>query len=141
MMTTTRWEHFEHQADIGVRGIAPTLAQAFEQAALALTAVIIEPDKVAPSRTLSVDCEAPDIELLLTEWLNQLIFLMATEHMLFSRFAVSIDNHHLHATIYGEPLERERHQPTVEIKGATFTALSVRQQDDGNWLAQTVVDV
>lgn len=140
-MTAPYWEHFEHQADIGVRGIAPTLAQAFEQAALALTAVIIEPDKVAASRSLKVDCEAPDTELLLTEWLNQLIFLMATEHMLFSRFTVSIDNHHLHATISGEPLERERHQPTVEIKGATFTALSVRRQDDGNWLAQTVVDV
>ncbi len=140
-MTAPYWEHFEHQADIGVRGIAPTLAQAFEQAALALTAVIIEPDKVAASHILSVDCEAPDTELLLTEWLNQLIFLMATEHMLFSHFTVSIDNHHLHATISGEPLERERHQPTVEIKGATFTALSVRQQDDGNWLAQTVVDV
>ncbi len=66
---------------------------------------------------------------------------MATEHMLFSRFTVRIDNHHLHATISGEPLERERHQPTVEVKGATYTALSVRQLDDGRWVAQTVVDV
>jgi len=140
-MAAGHWEHFEHQADIGVRGVAPNLEQAFEQAALALTAVIIDPTEVANRDSRHVECEAPDHELLLAEWLNQLIFLMATEHMLFSRFEVSISDHHLHATIYGEPLDRDRHQPTVEVKGATFTALSVRQQDDGNWLAQTVVDV
>ena len=42
-----RWEHFEHGADVGVRGIGPTPASAFEQAALALTAVITEPDAVS----------------------------------------------------------------------------------------------
>lgn len=42
MTVTARWEHFPHQADIGVRGMGATLAQAFEQAALALTAVIVD---------------------------------------------------------------------------------------------------
>ena len=40
------WEHFEHEADIGIRGIAPTLEQAFEQAAIAMTAVMTDPARV-----------------------------------------------------------------------------------------------
>ena len=37
------WEHFSHEADIGIRGVGPTLATAFEQAAIAMTAVITDP--------------------------------------------------------------------------------------------------
>lgn len=140
-MSTAYWEHFEHQADIGVRGVATTMAEAFEQAALALTAVIVDPAQVQPAEVRQVACQAPDDELLLAEWLNQVIYLMATEQMLFSRFKVDIGPYGLQATLYGEPIDRLRHQPTVEIKGATYTALQVKQLANGYWLAQTVVDV
>lgn len=135
------WEHFEHGADIGVRGIAASRAGAFEQAALALMAVITEPGRVAGRDTVTMDCEAADDELLLVAWLNALVYEMAVRHMLFARFYVDIDGHRLHATAAGELLSRERHQPAVEVKGATFTALRVAQLDNGAWLAQTVVDV
>jgi len=63
------WEHFPHQADIGVRGMGTTKETAFEQAGLALTAVITEPTSVAPKQAVSITCEAPDKELLLVDWL------------------------------------------------------------------------
>ena len=68
---TARWEHFPHGADMGVRGFGATKAESFEQAALALTAVIADPAD-SRSRASAVDrrCEAPDDELLLAEWLN-----------------------------------------------------------------------
>ena len=44
-----RWEHFPHDADIGVRGFGPTVVAAFEQAALALTAVITDPGHIDAS--------------------------------------------------------------------------------------------
>ena len=65
-----RWEHFEHGADIGVRGFGATKASAFEQAALALTAVITDPGAVEARERVSIACEAPDAELLLADWLN-----------------------------------------------------------------------
>ena len=40
-----RWEHFPHDADMGIRGIGHSKAEAFEQAALALTAVTLDPDQ------------------------------------------------------------------------------------------------
>ncbi|OGB01680.1 MAG: archease [Burkholderiales bacterium RIFCSPHIGHO2_12_FULL_61_11] len=134
------WEHFEHGADIGVRGIGATKAGAFEQAALALTAVITDPQRVAAVGTVHIRCEAPDDELLLADWLNALIYEMAVRRMLFGRFHVDLNGTHLDAQAEGEPTSVQRHQPAVEVKGATYTALRVAPVD-GGWLAQTVVDV
>jgi tRNA nucleotidyltransferase (CCA-adding enzyme) len=136
-----RWEHFEHMADIGLRGYGASLAQAFEQVALAMTAVVTSPDKVCPLRAVPIVCAAADPEFLLVDWLNALIFEMASRHMLFARFAVRITEGRLEATAWGEAVDRTRHQPAVEVKGATFTALAVREQPSGVWCAQCVVDV
>lgn len=135
-----RWEHYEHGADLGVRGFGPSLAQAFEQAALALTAAVTDPGAVRPLRRVEISCEAPDAELLLAGWLNALVYEMATRRMLFSRFSVDIHDMGLKGEAWGEPIEVARHQPAVEVKGATFTTLRVARHDDG-WVAQTVVDV
>ena len=141
MATSFHWEHFPHQADIGVRGLGATLEQAFEQAALALTAVIADPAVVVPREMIQLSCTAPDTELLLVDWLNVLIYEMATRSMLFSRFEVHLEDDRLTAQVWGEALETARHRPAVEVKGATYTALKVAQQSDGSWLAQCVVDV
>ena len=141
MTAAARWEHFPHEADIGVRGLGATLEQAFEQAALALTAVIVDPAAVAPRETIRLSCEAPDAELLLVDWLNTLIYEMVTRNMLFSRFEVHVEGERLSAQVWGETLDVMRHHPAVEVKGATYTALQVARQPDGNWLAQCVVDV
>lgn len=135
-----RWEHFEHGADIGVRGVGETKAEAFEQAALALTAVITDPQCVAAVETVSIRCEAPDDELLLAAWLNALVYEMAVRRMLFSGFHVRLQGTHLDAQALGERTVVQRHHPAVEVKGATYTALRVAPLD-GGWLAQTVVDV
>ena len=136
-----RWEHFRHGADIGVRGIGASQSEAFEQIALALTAVIADSESVRCDTPVRIRCEAPDDELLLVDWLNALLYEMATRAMLFAHFAVTIRDHALEATAWGEPLDRERHKPAVEVKGATYTELRVAQRDDGAWLAQCVVDV
>ena len=138
---TDEWHHFPHRADIGVKGIGVTLASAFEQAAIAMTAVICAVEEVAEKESVAIRCEAPDAEMLLVDWLNALIYEMATRHMLFCRFEVEIADNRLQATAWGETLDPVRHQPAVEIKGATYTALKVGQQDDGRWFAQCVVDV
>ncbi len=135
------WEHFAHGADIGVRGIGTTRSEAFEQAAMGLTAVITDPEHVAARDPIEIHCEAPDDEVLLTDWLNALVYEMATRSALFGRFTVKLDDHRLEATAWGEPVDRARHRPAVEVKGATYTALDVTRRDDGAWIAQCVVDV
>ena len=140
-MKQSRWDHFGHEADIGLRAIAPTREALFERLGEALTAVITEPDSVRPVETVRISCEAPDDALLLVDWLNALVFEMATRGMLFSEWHVELDGHKLDARVVGEKVDRERHRPVVEVKGATYTALSVHQDSDGNWHGQCVVDV
>ena len=136
-----RWEHFPHQADMGVRGIGPTRDAAFEQTALAMIAAITDPAGVAAREAVEIRCEAPDDEVLLVDWLNALILEMAARGLLFGRFDVRIEDHRLHATAWGERVDPARHQPAVEIKGATYTELSVEQDAAGHWRAQCVIDV
>jgi len=141
MPVEARWEHFEHGADIGVRGIGPDIASAFEQAALALTAVMVDPADVRAAEAVDIACEAPSDERLLVEWLNALIYETATRGLVFARFEVSVADGRLRGRAWGEPVDVARHQPAAEIKGATFTELHVGRAADGRWIAQCVVDV
>ena len=140
-MTTPHWEHFAHDADMGIRGIGATPAAAFEQAAMALTGLTTEPAQVQPRQCVEFSCEAPDAELLFADWINALIYEMAVRKMLFSRFEVRMDGTNLEARAWGEGVDRQRHQPSVEPKGATYTELRVAEQEPGQWVAQCVVDV
>lgn len=139
-LSTARWEHFPHAADIGVRGFGATPAQAFEQAAKALTAGVTHA-QVRAVVSVTVDCAAPDLEILFVDWLNAIIYEMATRRMLFSRFTVQIDNLKLSGVLWGEAVDVVRHAPACEPKGATYTALRVAQDQDGSWSAACVVDV
>jgi len=139
-MSRSRWEHFPHDADIGLRGFGATPAEAFEQAALALTAIVTNAE-VKPFTPVEVTCEAPDLELLFVDWLNAIIYEMAVRRMLFARFAVTIEGTRLAAKLWGEPVDVARHTPACEPKGATYTALRVVQEADGSWSAGCVVDV
>jgi tRNA nucleotidyltransferase (CCA-adding enzyme) len=144
MATAGRVAHFQlfhHGADIGIRGIGPTKAEAFAQAAIALTAAITEPRYVREMEKVSFECSSPDDVVLFVDWINALIFEMSVRKVLFARAEVQVADGKLRATAWGESVDRERHQPAAEPKGATFTQAIVAQNRDGTWTAQCVVDV
>jgi len=140
-MSKAWWEHYSHPADMGVRGFGPTKEQAFEQAALGLTAVIADLDRIEPEEHIDIRCEADDDELLLAAWLNKLLFEMAMRRMLFSKFDVGFEAGHLRAKAWGEKLDIQKHRPTVEVKAATYADLKVQRDENGAWMAQCIVDV
>lgn len=139
-MTDRGWRHFPHEADLGLCGWGPTLAVAFEEAGLALTAAITAAD-VRADIEVGVTCAASDPELLFVDWLNAIIYEMAVRNMLFGRYDIRIEVGHLSATLWGEQVDRRRHEPACEPKGATYTELRVTQDEDGTWSACCVVDV
>lgn len=138
---TAGWEHFSHGSDIGLRGFGRSVEEAFEQAAVALTAVVADISRIEESETVDVRCDAPDLELLLVSWLNAIIYEMAVRMMVFKKFRVVTSGGSLTGTLVGEKVDPERHQVGVEAKGATVTALRVQREQNGQWLAQCVVDV
>ncbi len=135
------YETFEHGADIGIRGFGRTMAEAFENTAIALYSVMVNIPAVEASEKRSVTVSAPDSELLLVEWLNALLSLSDIEHMVFSKFKVKMEGTSLTGTAWGEKLDQERHEPNVEIKGATYYMLKVTEADGRMFVAQCVVDV
>lgn len=135
------WVHFGHDADMGVRAEGATPEEVFEQMALGMTALVTDPAAVAAREDVEIACEAPSTDLLLVDWLNALVYEMAVRHMLFGRFAVTLDGARLRGVASGERVDVGRHQPVVEVKGATYTALKFGRRSDGRWEAQCVLDV
>ena len=134
------YETFEHEADIGVRGFGSSLEAAFENAARAMYSVMVKIETVKPLERRVVTASATDRELLFVEWLNSLLSLSDIERMVFSTFEVAIEGDRLFGSAWGEKLDRERHEPNVEVKGATYHMLSVKKETD-RYVAQCVVDV
>ena len=143
-MSAAAWEHFAHGADIGVRGRGATREQAFEMCARALTAVVSDPAGVGEGVRVELAAQAAHDDLLLLEFLNALVYEMAVRHWLCARCEVAIagaPGGRLTAVAWGERVDVARHQPAVEVKGATLTELAVARDADGSWRAQCVVDV
>ena len=136
------WEHYAHDADVGVRGHGDSKAEAFRQAALGMMALAVEAGTVESRTQVGIACQAPDDVVLLVDWLNAVILEMAADGLVFGDFAVKTRNGALSAQASGEPVERSRHAVGVELKGATFTDAAVRQDPEtGAWTAQCIVDV
>ena len=135
-----QYETFDHEADIGIRGFGSSMEEAFENAAAAMYSVIVNIDRISPTEKRDLSVSAPDTELLLVEWLNALLALSDVERMVFKKFRVKIDGTQLSGAAWGEGLDQSRHEPKVEVKGATYHMLRV-VRDDTRYTAQCVVDV
>jgi SHS2 domain-containing protein len=137
---TASHETFAHQADIGIRGRGRTPEEAFAQAAAAMYSVMVNIDRVEAREFRGVNVTADDREQLLVEWLNGLLAVSDIERLVFSRFEARIEGNRLAGTAWGEPLDRSKHEPRVEVKGATYHLLRVDREGD-QYIAQCVVDV
>jgi SHS2 domain-containing protein len=140
-MQGAMYETFDHTADLGLRIRADNLDTLFAEAARALFSVIVaDLAKVRPLDRRDLTLPPDDRELLLFDWLKQLLFWWDAEHLLFDKFEVHITDQGLTATAWGEPLDRKRHLLEHEVKAITYHGLQVESTDDG-WLAEVIVDI
>ncbi|HWG46865.1 MAG TPA: archease [Gemmataceae bacterium] len=134
-------ETFDHTADLGLRIRAADLNALFAEAAQALFATIVEDlGAIAPVHKLDVKIAGADREYLLFDWLKELLYHFDAEHLLLSRFEVSIGDDGLQGSAWGEPLDRARHELAHEVKAITYHGLRVEPVADG-WLAEVIVDI
>lgn len=134
-------ETFEHTADLGLRIRAADLPTVFAEAAQALFEVIVEDlATVRPVQAIEVRLQESDRELLLFDWLKELLYHFDAEHMLFGKFDVKLDGDSLTATAWGEPLDRARHVLEHEVKAITYHGLCV-EEVEGGWMAEVIVDI
>jgi SHS2 domain-containing protein len=135
------YETFDHTADLGLRIRAADLDTLFAEAGSALFSIIVEGlGSVEARQRLDLQIAADDLEYLLFDWLRELLYRFDGEHLLFSRFEVHVQGLMLSATVWGEPLDRARHQLLHEVKAITYHGLKVERDGDG-WLAEVIVDI
>jgi SHS2 domain-containing protein len=124
------YEIIEHTADVGIRAFGTDLAQAFANAARGMFSLITDLESIRETLSRNVEASAADRELLLVEWLNELIYLFDVEQVLFRRFDVKLDTRNrLKALCYGEKVDRSRHEIKIGIKSATYHMLKVEKND------------
>ncbi len=141
-MVSKDFEVINHTADVGVVAYGVNLSQAFANAARALFSLITEPESVEETLSWDIELRAPDEESLLVEWLNELIYLFDTEHILFRRFEISgLGGGRLRARGYGERVNSSRHQLKTGIKAATYHMLSVSQDEDNVYRVKVIFDI
>lgn len=140
-----RVEPLDHTADVGVELDASSLDELYAGAAVALTDILTDAGTVAAERSLDVRLAACDPELLMVEWLEELVYLYDTEAFLVGRAEVVAENRgeagwELAGTLFGEPLDPERHPVKVAIKGVTYHGLEVRREG-GRFRARVIFDI
>lgn len=135
----TQADYFEHAADIGVIGRGETMVEAFVSAAAATFAIMADPGRVSETLAVEVRFNEADNELALVTWLNRLLAEARVHGAVFRRFELAGEGSAYVGKAYGCLWEPGIPRGT-EVKGATLTALCVRQTEAG-WEARCVVDV
>ncbi len=138
------FEHFEHKADIGVRGFGSTMEEAFGETAKAMTDVITELRSVGTDKKEVIEASATDEGALLVAFLNQLLYVKDTKKLIFSNFVIHISKEKerfvLRAKAAGTIIDNKKHSFKVDVKAATYSELKVKKENN-KWVAQCIVDV
>jgi len=95
---------------------------------------------VRPVQEISIALPGAQLDELLFDWLNEILYAFESERLLLSEFDVSIDEAGLKATARGEPADESRHRLEHEVKAITYHGLKVERTPDG-YLAEVIVDI
>jgi SHS2 domain-containing protein len=135
------YEYFDHTADLGIRVRAPDVNALFADAGMALFGAVVDGlDTVRHERRIDVEIAGTELDYLLFDWLRELLFRFDAEHLLFSRFEVSVSEGGLKGSAWGEPIDPARHVLSHEVKAITYHGLRVEREGDG-WIAEVIVDI
>lgn len=136
-----QFEILEHPADIGFRAYGRSLEEAFANCAQALISIILDPDSISPTGHWELNAEASDLESLLVNWLNEVLYYVDTRRIAFKSFAVSFPtSFQVRCVALGELRSPVKHPVRLSVKAVTYHQLHVFQTEQ-SWVAEVYVDV
>ena len=135
------FEILEHTADIGLRAWGATLQEAFENAATALSAIVVELDDIEPRIAYPIAASGDDDQSLLVNWLNEALYYLDARRIVLRRFRIEhFGDGRVAGQAWGEPRDPVKHRPKVIVKGVTYHQLKIEQRPDG-WQVQVFLDI
>lgn len=136
--------YFDQTGDIRVTLTGRTRDALFASAAMAFTETITPLGGVEPRRPEEVALDAPELDLLLVDFLSELLYRFDTRGWLTRNADVAVRERDggwtLEGTLSGEKLDPDRHRVDILIKAVTYHALQVVQRGD-EWQASVVFDI
>jgi len=132
-------------ADIAFEATGRDLAELFSDAADATMNVMIDNlDAIEPRETRHIELSSDDIEMLLFDFLQELIYFKDAERLLLRVRDVPIEErdekYFLKAKAAGEPLDAARHYQRADVKAVTLHDFSV-EKENGGWKARVLLDI
>jgi SHS2 domain-containing protein len=135
------WELLEHTADVGIRARGDDATRLFENAAAAMLAIAFNPASVAEREQREFSADGGDREMLLANFLDEVLWLIDGEGWLPHRVSVKeISEARVRAEAFGERRDASRHEMRTIIKAVTLHQLAVRQRP-GAWEAEVYFDI
>lgn len=134
-MSDRGFRFHEHTADITLECWAPTLIQAFAEAAHGALEVILDTSTVEPLHPIEIDLQGIDLDELLVEWIGRLIALIDIKSYFYSKFEVfsitqESEGFTLKGQAWGEPIDLEKHDTRTEVKAMTYADLKIVQEPE-----------
>ena len=132
-------------ADIAFEATGRDLPELFMAAADATMNVMIENmDAIEPRETRRIELTNDKIDMLLFDFLQELIYFKDAERLLLRIREVQIDEkedaYSLNATAAGESLDPARHRQRADVKAVTLHNFQV-ERIDGGWKARVLLDI
>jgi SHS2 domain-containing protein len=138
------FEWIEHPSDVGFRAYGRTLAEAFENAGLALFEIMTDLSKVEAQEEFSITLEAEDKHALLYDWIDRLLYLHDSLGVILNKFEVRIREEEgkfkLEAKAWGEKFDPSRHPSKTSVKAMTYHMMEIEEGKDYACV-QAVVDI
>lgn len=140
-MTERKYEILDVTADIGIIAYGKDNKSLFENAAIGMFGLIVDPERINVKETIDVEVGSYNLEELLIAWLNELLFIFETREFIMKDCRVNeINEKRLRAEIKGEHYNPEIHPRSVHIKAATYHDLEIKKDNSG-WRAKVIFDV
>jgi SHS2 domain-containing protein len=140
-----KFEWVEHPSDIGFRAYGENLAEALENAALALFEVMVDTSKVRPLQEVNIELKAEDEGALLYDWLERFLYFHDARGLVMSKFKIDElvqrdHNFRLRARAWGERFDPKRHDARTAVKAVTYHMMEIKRER-GRCSVQVVVDI
>ncbi len=138
------FNYFETTADLGVEAMGKSLEEAFKEGAKGLYNIMVDIDKVDKKEKIEFEVTGEDLEELLYNFLNELLFYTDVEGIVFNDFDIKIERddsgYRLKCTAYGEKIDKEKHNIKEEVKAVTYHKMEVKKEN-GKWKVRYIVDL
>jgi SHS2 domain-containing protein len=132
-------------ADIAFEATGRDLPELFSDAADATMNVMIDNlDAIEPRETRRIELSNDKIDMLLFDFLQEVIYFKDAERLLLrvrdARIDEKDEKYFWKAEAAGETLDAARHHQRADVKAVTLHDFSV-EKEDGGWRARVLLDI